>query len=143
MPARVRRATIQAGVGLVGSTSRTMRTANSDAPTRPRMGLSSWTATAKPETGSPQLAPQSVAGVAEGRARRVRVLARDAAHRQRVPAVGRDVDVDRDVVEAEERDRVGADGRSMPRSTRRRMPECSSPRPSSFAEAIMPSETWP
>ena len=44
-------ATIHAGVGFVGSTSRTMRTTNSVAPTRPRMGASSTTATSKPALG--------------------------------------------------------------------------------------------
>ena len=39
--------------------------------------------------------------VAEHRAGRVRVLARDAADRERVPAVGRDIDLDRRVVEPE------------------------------------------
>ena len=41
----------------------------------------------------------------------MRVLARNTAHRQGIPAVGRDVDLDRDVVEPEKRDRIRADGR--------------------------------
>ena len=43
IPASVRRATIHDGVGRVGSTSRTMRVTNSDAPTRPRIGAPSAT----------------------------------------------------------------------------------------------------
>ena len=111
MPASVSRAIIQGGVGLVGSTSRTMRATNSDAPTRPRIGARSSTAIGNPRAGRRPRRPSRSRRVAEGRAGGVRVLARDAAHRQRVAAVGRDVDVDRDVVEAEQRDRVGADGR--------------------------------
>ena len=47
-------------------------------------------------------------GVAEGRARGVGVLARDASDREGVPAVGRDVDLDGEVVQAEEGDRIRA-----------------------------------
>ncbi len=49
--------------------------------------------------------------VAEPRAGGVGVLAGHAADRERVAAVGRDVDLDGGVVQAEQRDRVGADGR--------------------------------
>ena len=111
MPASVSRATIHAGVGRVGSTSRTMRVAKTDAPTRPRIG--------RVVDGSRRERPsvrdirrrRLLDRVAEARTGGVRVLARDAADRERVAAVGRDVDLDGDVVEAEQRDRVGADGR--------------------------------
>ena len=106
MPASFSRATIHGGVGRVGSTSRTMRVANTAEPTRPRMGA--CVADLDREAVARGIHRRRLLDrVAEPRAGRVRVLAGDAADRERVAAVGRDVDLDGGVVEAEQRDRVG------------------------------------
>ena len=108
-----------------------MRVTKTDAPARPRIGVASSTVTLNAPSGS---AIARSRRVAERRTGRVRVLAGDAADRERVAAVGRDVDLDRGVGQPEQLDRVRADGASSrPSSARRRMPSCSSPMPSSRA----------
>ena len=67
-------------------------------------------------------------------------LAGDADDAHRVGPVRRDREVEHDVVEAEDLADVGAE---LVAASSSRMPEWSSPRPSSFAEHSMPSETTP
>ena len=70
----------------------------------PRIGRRSSIVTGKPSTGSTTVTASG--GVAERRSGRVRVLARDAADREGVAAVGRHVDLDGGVIQAEQLDRV-------------------------------------
>ena len=109
MPASLSRAIIQAGVGRLPSTSRTTRVTKTLAPTRPRIGAASSIVTLKPVAWSALSGDRRRRRIAERRAGRVRVLAGDAADRERVAAVGRDVDLDGRVVEPEQGRRVGAD----------------------------------
>ena len=84
---------------------------------------------------------RAVGRVAEAQRRGDRGLAGDPAHRQAVAAVGGDGDVEHLVAEPEQLERVRAERSQSGGSTR--MPSWSSPSPSSRAEQIMPSETWP
>ena len=79
-------------------------------------------------------------GIAERHAERAGELARDAAHRHGVAAVGRHRDLEHLVAQV----RVGHEIRAQRRvggSTR--MPVWSSPMASSLTEQIIPSEMWP
>ena len=109
MPASVSRAIIHAGVGAEGSTPRDSahHEFGRTHPATDRRGVlhrdgeavTGFDFVRRPQTR-----------VVESGAGGVRVLAGDAADRQRIAPVGGHVDLDRDVVQAEELDRVGADG---------------------------------
>ena len=101
--------TIHAGVGRVGSMPRTTRVTNTEHPAGPRIGA--WSSTVTGNAGSAPVSTSSTSELRRAGSRKaapveLRVLAGDAAHRQRVAAVGGDVDLDRVVVQAEQADRV-------------------------------------
>ncbi len=85
----------------------------------------------------------SGARVAEGGTGRVGVLAGDAAQRQGIPPVGRDVDLDGDVVEPEQRDGVGSHRCVDPELDQTQDAGMLAAESQFLAEAIMPSDTWP
>ena len=91
--------------------------------------------------GAVRLGGLPLRGVGVRRAVRQRRLARDPPQRQRVGTVGVDLELDHVVAQVEVAEGVVA---RLPRVGRQHDdPAWSSPRPSSFAEQIMPAETWP
>ncbi len=136
MPATVSRRRIQSGAVTAGSIPRTSRAANRSQPTG--SAHADRVRRLRGRAGRVDARRR----VAERHAERVRQLPGQPAHRVAVPPVGGDLQLDHDVVQADQRPGLvtrlpaALGGSTM-------MPAWSSQMPSSRPEQIMPSERWP